>query len=861
LDKNHGKSQALSEGIGVSQSVHHESSPSILFVNQAVENCGVYQYGKNLFSVLEGSRRYKFHYLAASGLKEIAECASKLDCGAILYNYHPQTLRYLNPHSPRVFKPINIAIMHEMTQAEADEMPNGFFQYYVMGDPTLVERNPNVFSTGRIIFPYVNKNPLPAIPTIGTFGFSVASKGYQRLIEIVEKEFDEAVVRLHIPSNGIVDPKGAHAEQQIKLCYERLTKPKVKIEVSRKFLSQDELLDYIGGNTINVFPYDHLKVAGISSSADHAMAVGRPFAITKSIMFRHLHSVTPSIALEDNTLKQIIANGTAPFDHLVKQWSPSAMIARYEQILDTVRSRGDVTTELASDAANAKIQPGASLYSRGVARVVRDSYRIYQVARNGRRFLKRVSHRYLGRYLSQARKTSYNRILDDSARIRYARVSDKIRQLVPFMMASLNQEASVRQAFVLDAVEGFSKDFTAPKILCIGSHNDTAAASLKKMRVAFEEVDPVGNGLDLNAFIQLPTTRMGTYDIVFSTSMIDRTHDDEQFLKQVVGLLGPRGVAILTCDFNDEYKAGAPVVEGNFRFYTKRDLTTRILPLLEGCALVDEPNWDCSHPDFEQGGIRYTFASLVFRKSNTIVIEQDWASMSVQDQARFFFENGFVVVPGAISSSEAAGMVEEIKRAGITKSGEDIWGAASLLKLIENPKVVPLLQLIYGEEIRFFKGAYSITPPLGIPGKRPERNPLHVDYGIGERTGDFRNSCACWVNIGFYLTDLTPECAPLWVVPRSQLILNKQTPEAMDTLNKDARMVLAKAGDAVLFHCFTSHASSLNVSETTRHALFYSYRPSWAKPIGLVAEWSQEFIDQAPLNRRWMLEGLNKGIV
>jgi ectoine hydroxylase-related dioxygenase (phytanoyl-CoA dioxygenase family) len=75
-----------------------------------------------------------------------------------------------------------------------------------------------------------------------------------------------------------------------------------------------------------------------------------------------------------------------------------------------------------------------------------------------------------------------------------------------------------------------------------------------------------------------------------------------------------------------------------------------------------------------------------------------------------------------------------------------------------------------------------------------------------------------------------------------------------------ARMVLARAGDAVLFHANTVHAASHNLSSETRHALFYSYRPAWAKPVGPVPEWPDEFVQSFPSEHRYLLENLNGGL-
>src|SRR5687767_7862276 len=103
----------------------------VLFVNYKEERCGVYQYGKNIFDAISKSQKYQFHWVEVLDLEELDSCIAGLDCEAIIYNYHPLTLRFINPNMARRYKQINIALMHEMTQAEADRMPDRFFQYYV----------------------------------------------------------------------------------------------------------------------------------------------------------------------------------------------------------------------------------------------------------------------------------------------------------------------------------------------------------------------------------------------------------------------------------------------------------------------------------------------------------------------------------------------------------------------------------------------------------------------------------------------------------------------------------------------------------------------------------------------------------
>jgi len=120
----------------------------------------------------------------------------------------------------------------------------------------------------------------------------------------------------------------------------------------------------------------------------------------------------------------------------------------------------------------------------------------------------------------------------------------------------------------------------------------------------------------LDKFFHLPSTKKASYDIIFSTSVLEHVQDDELFVAQIADLLAPGGVGLLTCDYNDLHKPGDPIIPGDYRFYTQKDLISRILPSLKNCSLVDVPHWECSNPDFMFLGYRYTFATLAFRKNN-----------------------------------------------------------------------------------------------------------------------------------------------------------------------------------------------------------------------------------------------------
>ena len=208
---------------------------------------------------------------------------------------------------------------------------------------------------------------------------------------------------------------------------------------------------------------------------------------------------------------------------------------------------------------------------------------------------------------------SYNYILDNKARDLYKPVINQMFALAPKMMSRKIPEANVQQAFVMNAVHLLASGIDQPKILCVGSFEDTAAACLKATGHTIEEIDPSVN-YDLDTYLHLPTVTLGSFDIIFSTSVLEHVDDDRLFISQIAALLKPGGVAVLTCDFNNMYRPGDKLPQTDIRFYTKNNLLERILPCAKDCSLIDDPMWDAIEPDFTNEGCRYTFATITFKK-------------------------------------------------------------------------------------------------------------------------------------------------------------------------------------------------------------------------------------------------------
>ncbi len=303
----------------------------ILFLNHAIENCGVYQLGKRVGTTLQDYAlpEVLYHELDSESKYELLIWEHQPD--TIVYNYYPSTMPWLNQTVIQRHPEINHAcIFHEV--------PTAIFGYYLHIDPAF-EDHDNQFSLGRLVPDYTNHFPVPEKMTVGTFGFGLDGKDYHSLVGKVNTEFDEAIVRLHIPYAAFGDAEGQGARHWVDLCRRSITKPGIELEVSNDFLPEDELLDFLAQNTINAFHYavEGMYGRGIASVTDYALAVNRPIAITKSYMFRHMHPFAPEICMEDNSLRTIVAMGTTPLQQF-QIWDKYRLVEEFRRIYDTIQN-------------------------------------------------------------------------------------------------------------------------------------------------------------------------------------------------------------------------------------------------------------------------------------------------------------------------------------------------------------------------------------------------------------------------------------------------------------------------------------------------------------------------------------------
>ncbi len=314
----------------------------VLIINHNEPACGVFQFGENLYDSLRGrSSKYAFTLANCANESEVRNAIKYINPVAVIYNWHPATLPFINKEftrqmgSPRVPA---LGFYHEITAEVATQASDNIFDCWICGDPTLATPNPFIFKSGRPLPVYKNRQAAPAITTIGTFGFGFKNKGFSRLAAMVQDQFDEAVIKMHVPYSAYFDPQGREARARVAEAKALITKPRIRIDASHKLLSKKGLLDFLAGNSMNAFLYDDMH-RGIASTIDYALAVDRPLAISKSYMFRHVWDAKPSILVEENSLPRILDAGIAPLLPYKNAWSASSLVREYEDILDRVMAR------------------------------------------------------------------------------------------------------------------------------------------------------------------------------------------------------------------------------------------------------------------------------------------------------------------------------------------------------------------------------------------------------------------------------------------------------------------------------------------------------------------------------------------
>lgn len=311
-----------------------------------------------------------------------------------LFNYHPSTMQWLDTARLKKLDGLVLTIILEVLPDDPFVMcPDNHFHGYCVLDPTIKSNNKKVFAFPRPleiaekIIPYQEKE----IPVIGSFGFATKGKGFQHVVEAVNKEFDQAVVKINIPYGDFVPESKAYAEFLADTCKQK-AKPGIEVVVTHSYMSKEELINWCAQNTLNCFLYDR-NLPGLAATTDQAIVSGRPLSVSQNDTFRHILSYLKPYP--EVSLKSAIENSSTIVQQMQKDWSPMVFSGKFERMLLQLnkQSPGKIVTD------GEFILP---LIQNGLVETIKKRYRKYK------RFLSFQKMRY---FISNRRKVNNEELI------------------------------------------------------------------------------------------------------------------------------------------------------------------------------------------------------------------------------------------------------------------------------------------------------------------------------------------------------------------------------------------------------------------------------------------------------------------
>lgn len=526
--------------------------PKVMLISNPAQQCGVREFGKTTSNLLARSRKFALVYHEYSETATPQEFLAALHLHApdvVIYNYHPLTMRWLTNDLMTTIRRSMPGIKHVgIAHDEAPPFPQMCAVVHI--DPTFVE-TPREFAVPRPI-PVFNAKQDPPPNVIGSFGLGSHHKGFHRVVERVNSEFDQATVRLHIPFSSYGDPYGEIAREIGEDC-KRRAKPGVTVEVSHNYKSKHELLEWLAGNTINCFLYDRLEGSGPSSALDLALAVRRPMALSDSYMFRHVTGKYPGVMLENSSLRENIAAGFAPLEPLYREWSEERLIERYEEIVASVLKSGDIDVR-------------------------------------GNRVITTSDQRAL-----ESTVTEMTRLCRESG-------------------ADLNAEFILQEAFLFEQIKRMIRRTDKVLVIHDPASASPLSAALTGLGYQIELSEfPIGHS-GATAPWKKRVSAGPQYDFVVANSVLDRVANDELFLSQLIRILKSGGMALLTANYDDgSGEATTKSVVSNKRYDAKQ--LHELLALFPQAEVLDVPSWELLDRNVDSGIVDTRSCSLAFRKS------------------------------------------------------------------------------------------------------------------------------------------------------------------------------------------------------------------------------------------------------
>ncbi len=302
-----------------------------LFINNEKAQDSIYESGLMVFRCLQLSGKYQLDYIEISQQRHSLPGVYDF----YFFNYHPATMQWMDTGKLKKKSGLIMTMILEVSPGNPFVMcPPQHFHGYCVLDPTIVPDNKRVFTFPRPL-EHANVVSAPAenaSPVIGTFGFATKGKGFQHVVEAVNKEFETATIKINIPYGDFVPESKLYAGFLGDLCKKK-AKNGIEVIVTHDYMSKEALINWCAQNTLNCFLYDR-NLPGLAATTDQAIVAGRPIAVSNNDTFRHLLAYLkpyPQWSLRksiDESLPQVVK--------MKEEWSPENFAKKFEDMLQVL---------------------------------------------------------------------------------------------------------------------------------------------------------------------------------------------------------------------------------------------------------------------------------------------------------------------------------------------------------------------------------------------------------------------------------------------------------------------------------------------------------------------------------------------
>jgi hypothetical protein len=301
---------------------------NILIVNRNTTNCGVHQYGLNIYETLTKSKNHNYFYLESNNVQTIEGYLINNKIDIIVFNYIKWVMGWITDELiNRLSSKYDCYFIYHDGDLKFSRIKGVLYN-----DPTKIVNNVSEYNINRCLFDFKSNknNKTNDRVIISSFGFGFPDKGFHNLINKVNDEYSNALIRLHIP-NANVDSNNHLKNRTLSLCNNVLGN-KNELIITDHFMDNNKLLEWLSESSINCFFYDKKNSNGISSVIDYALSVDVPIAVTNSDMMRHIFC--NEICIENNKINDIINRGCNPILDKKIKWSNENFIKNFDLIMN-----------------------------------------------------------------------------------------------------------------------------------------------------------------------------------------------------------------------------------------------------------------------------------------------------------------------------------------------------------------------------------------------------------------------------------------------------------------------------------------------------------------------------------------------